>query len=104
MLYMVRMTGIDEHGYLRNLVKVGRTKKLDRRMKEYATHNPLAIYSGRKVGYVKGEAQAHDKLIKLGCKYFINDPSDTESTFTEWMDLPEDLTAEDLAKQLHFTK
>ncbi len=104
MLYMVKMTGFDNNGNIQTLVKVGRTQDLAHRVLAYKVHNPLAYWVGYKAGYVKGEQKAHERMVRLGCTYYCDDMADDESTYTEWMNLPNNMTAEELAEKMHFTR
>lgn len=97
MLYMVTMTGLNRQtGEVVYLVKVGRTQDFMHRVLAYIVHNPLAEWVGHKAGYKKGEAKAHAQMKRYGCKPY------KRSVKSEWMELPEGMTAEELAKKMHF--
>lgn len=43
MLYMIGLSGIQYKKGYKNLIKIGYTKKVDKRLREYKTHNPIVI-------------------------------------------------------------
>ena len=77
MLYLM----MDKHDDF-YLVKVGLSRDVSKRRRQYRTHNPLAIMRSECAGTEQREAQCHSKLIEWGAKR-VNG--------TEWFYVSEEL-------------
>lgn len=84
MIYLLRMRAKKTFYY-----KIGSTTNIARRMKEYATHNPIAelvdiINYGDEVSYDK-EREIHQNIALKGIKFEkVKNPITKKSVETEW--------------------
>ena len=74
----------------RKAVKIGCTDNLERRMREYHTHNPFAEFIDILSGDDELETELHARMIDMGF---------TSIKGTEWMKIPKGISRKYVAKQ-----